>query len=75
MLIWIYIITMVLFYGASFSHAWSLTFGSRASEKLAANVQAESQNEGASQTPAQPDQDLPALVPERRVVNSTNEPT
>ena len=75
MLIWIYIITMVLFYGASFSHAWSLTFGSRASEKLAANVQAGSQNEGASQTPAQPDQDLPALVPERRVVNSTNEPT
>jgi len=62
MLIWIYIITMVLFYGASFSHAWSLTFGSRA-EKFAANAAAE----------AQTDQNLPALVPERRVVNSNND--
>ena len=74
MLIWIYIITMVLFYGASFSHAWSLTFGSRASGKLAANVQAESHKAGASQTTDEPDQDLPALVPERRVVSSTNDP-
>ena len=75
MLIWIYIITMVLFYGASFSHAWSLTFGSRATGKLAANVKGESQKKGSSPTPDEPDQDLPALVPERRVVNSTNDPT
>jgi len=34
MLIWIYIITMVLFYGASFSHAWSLTFGSRVPNEM-----------------------------------------
>ena len=73
MLIWIYIISMVLFYGASFSHAWSLTFGSRATGKLAANVNAETH--GAGQTQAKPDQDLPALVPERRVANPTNGPT
>lgn len=59
MLIWIYMISMVLFYGASFSHAWSLTFGSRSADNLATNE---------TQTP--PTGDSLGVVPERRNVNS-----
>ena len=60
MLIWIYMISMVLFYGASFSHAWSLTFGSRSADNLAT-----------SETQAPPTSELSGVVPERRNANST----
>ena len=33
MLIWIYITCLAVFYGASFSHAWAVTFGSLTPEK------------------------------------------
>ena len=62
MLIWIYMISMVLFYGASFSHAWSLTYGSLSPNKMATSK---------TQTP--PEEDLPAMVPERRSPNSTKD--
>ncbi len=72
MLIWIYIISMVLFYGASFSHAWSLTFGSRSAGRIADELQANKQKANAAQAKSDTDQDLPALVPERRAANSTD---
>jgi len=75
MLIWIYIITMVLFYGASFSHAWSLTFGSRALSEPPPSEAPKPEKAATHQTHTPPDQDLPELVPERRVLNSTNDPT
>lgn len=62
MLIWIYMISMVLFYGAAFSHAWSLTFGSRSADNLAT-----------SETQAPPTSELSGVVPERRNANSTPE--
>jgi membrane protein len=56
LLIWIYMTSMVVFYGASFSHAWAITYGSRTPEKLAATPNVESiEHENVEQ-----------LVPERR---------
>ena len=30
LLIWVYVTGMIVFYGAAFSHAWAVTFGSHA---------------------------------------------
>lgn len=75
MLIWIYIISMVLFYGASFSHSWSLTFGSRASGEVLAEVDAIKRKDDADHEETSSDQAPPAIVPERRIANSTNDLT
>ena len=71
MLIWIYITCLAVFFGASFSHAWSNTFGSRATEKLATTNSDGLQSES-DQTKS--DENQPALVPERRT-SATNELT
>ena len=76
MLIWIYIISMILFFGASFSHAWSITFGSRAPDKIeATNSDLASPNANQSEADRTPTDDRTALVPERRRTSETNEPT
>ena len=78
LLIWIYIISMVLFFGASFSHAWSRTFGSRTPEKLAAAAENGKLPAGAVHPDSQPnkiEESAPDLVPKRRRTNSTNKPT
>ena len=68
MLIWVYIISMILFYGASFSHAWSITFGSRAGEKLVETAETKAPQSTSGKTDS--DENEPALVPERRQTNS-----
>jgi membrane protein len=56
LLIWIYMTSMVVFYGASFSHAWAITYGSRTPEKIAAEAKLEESNTNETKQ----------LVPERR---------
>ena len=84
MLIWIYIISLILFFGAAFSHSWSITFGSRAPEKLAeANSETKNTVDASSNKVDVPsetgkskvDENQPDLVPERRRTNTTDEPT
>jgi len=78
MLIWIYIISMILFYGAAFSHAWSMTFGSRSPKQLAAATEAKDASTADLQSKSDrptPDENEPALVPERRTNATTNEST
>ena len=72
MLIWIYITCMVVFFGASFSHAWSVTFGSRASKTDPTEVYSNALQSESDQT--EPEANLTALVPERRT-NVTNDLT
>ena len=76
MLIWIYITCLAVFFGAAFSHAWSNTFGSRASENITAvtpeEVYAETLQAESDQI--KPDENQPALVPERRT-SATNDLT
>jgi len=81
MLIWIYIISMVLFYGAAFSHSWSNTYGSRSPEKLSAAAAAQekqgttsSQSKTDSVDTDKADANLSGLVPERRISDSPGEP-
>ena len=78
LLIWIYIISMILFFGASFSHAWSITFGSRTPEKLAAASQAGTLPAGVEHSDGDPikiEDDDAGIIPERRRATSTNEST
>lgn len=55
LLIWIYMTSMVVFYGASLSHAWAIIYGSRTPENLLAE----------KASPPMAD-DVDQLVPERR---------
>ena len=81
MLIWIYIISLILFFGAAFSHAWSVTFGSRAPNKLTLkDSDADSETKGAEELQSEAnqvdlDENQPDLVPERRRLNANKEPT
>jgi len=52
LLIWVYVTGMIVFYGAAFSHAWAMTFGSL--------------SKSASPEPEK-QETRPALVPKRRV--------
>ena len=72
MLIWIYITCMVVFFGASFSHAWSDTFGSRASKAGPTEIYSDTLQSESDQT--KPEANQTALVPERRT-NVTNDLT
>ena len=76
MLIWIYITCLAVFYGASFSHAWAVTFGSLTPEEmLASNTKADDTDALQSESDeSKRDENQPALVPERRT-SSTNDPT
>lgn len=81
MLIWIYIISMVLFYGAAFSHSWSNTYGSRSPGKLSATA-AVPEQPGTTSSQSKPDSvdtdkadaNLPGLVPERRISDPPGDP-
>jgi membrane protein len=69
LLIWIYMTSMVVFYGASFSHAWAITYGSRAPEKLAANLDVEEvakPKESPALVATQKKDHSEGIVPERR---------
>ena len=55
LLIWVYIIGMIVFYGAAFSHAWATTLGSLSDSVPAESAESVEKNA------------RPALVPKRRV--------
>ena len=66
LLIWVYITGLVVFFGASFSHAWSLTFGSRANETSEANAPVEIVATPEAQLPQPIIEETSPLVPTRR---------
>lgn len=57
MLIWIYMLAMIIFFGASFSCAWAHTFGSRRPELLSKQAREELERVGDEESP---------IVPSRR---------
>ena len=69
LLIWIYMTGLVLFFGASFSHAWAETFGSRSDFGSRAGKHAS--DEGATEPEPTPASESSPLTPERRPTETT----